>query len=86
MLSQISNRNKQVVVALGTLVFMLFLLLQPPLRQDQSYHAFADSRTILGIPNFWDVISNFLFVIVGVMGLVAFRDFASRVLFSGSSE
>jgi len=55
----------------------------PPLHQDQSYHAFADRRTIIGIPNFWDVVSNFLFLIVGAMGLVAFRDFPSRILFLG---
>jgi hypothetical protein len=62
---------------------MVFLLLMPPLRQDLSYHQFADRRTILGIPNFWDVISNLPFLIVGAMGLVTFRDFASRLLFLG---
>jgi hypothetical protein len=77
-----SNRMK-VAVTLGALVFMLFLFVVPPLRQDQSYHAFADRRTILGIPNFWDVVSNFPFIIVGLMGLIAFRDFASRILFLG---
>jgi hypothetical protein len=34
-------------------------LLLPPISQDQSYHQFADQRTILGIPNFWNVVSNF---------------------------
>lgn len=77
-----SNRTKA-VVTLGALAFVLFLFLAPPLRQNESYHAFVDRRTIFGIPNFWDVISNFPFIIVGIMGLVAFRDFASRVLFLG---
>lgn len=46
-----------------------FLIFYPPIYQDESYHAFADQRTILGIPNFWNVISNLGFLIVGVQGL-----------------
>jgi len=34
------------------------LLVLPPVRQDPGYHHFADARTLLGIPNFWNVISN----------------------------
>lgn len=79
---EISNRGKLAIVA-GVALFVLFLLLVPPLHQDQSYHQFADRRTILGVPNFWDVISNVPFLIVGAMGLVTFRDFASRLLFLG---
>jgi hypothetical protein len=75
--------SKQVIITLSILLLVLFLMLAPPLRQDQSYHAFADRRTILGIPNFWDVISNIPFLIVGLMGLIAFRDLASRLLFLG---
>lgn len=37
--------------------------------QDPDYHRFADNRTIFGIPNFNDVISNAAFIIVGVLGL-----------------
>jgi hypothetical protein len=32
----------------------------PPIAQDQSYHDFADQRTILGIPHFWHVVSTCL--------------------------
>ena len=42
----------------------------PPLAQDPEYHNFADDRTILGIPNFYDVISNLPFLMVGVSGLI----------------
>lgn len=41
-----------------------------PLAQDPAYHAFADGRTLLGIPNFWNVVSSLPFFIVGVWGLV----------------
>ncbi len=79
---QISPRNKILILA-ACLVVVLFLIFAPPLPQSQSYHDFADRRTILGIPNFWDVISNLPFLVVGLMGLIKFRDVASRTLFFG---
>lgn len=45
-----------------------------PVVQDEAYHDFADQRTIFGIPNFWDVMSNLPFVIVSVLGLTHLRD------------
>lgn len=41
-----------------------------PVPQDPAYHLFADRRTILSLPNFWNVVSNVPFVIVGAVGLV----------------
>ena len=40
-----------------------------PIAQDPAYHQFSDKRTILGVPNFWNVVSNLPFLIVGIMGL-----------------
>src|SRR5262249_16147692 len=57
-----------------------FLLL-PPISQDQSYHQFADQRTILGIPNFWNVVSNLPFLAVGAAGLRRFRNDPATVVF-----
>src|SRR5262249_29426249 len=51
------------VVTLGA-IFCL-----PLLPQDLSYHAFADDRTMLGVPNFLNVASNLPFLVVGVLGL-----------------
>jgi hypothetical protein len=63
---------------------LAILPLLPPIPQDPSYHQFADQRTLLGIPNFWNVVSNPPFVLVGAMGLWQFgRDRASFVLFLG---
>jgi hypothetical protein len=39
--------------------------------QDANYHLFADRRTFLRIPNFWNVASNLPFLIVGLAGLRA---------------
>ena len=45
-----------------------------PITQDPNYHAFADQRMLLGIPNFWNVVSNAAFVPAGLFGLwAAFR-------------
>lgn len=43
-----------------------------PIAQDISYHNFADSRTLLGIENFWNVVSNLPFLFVGVYALYQF--------------
>jgi len=44
--------------------------LTPPIPQDPGYHLFADSRTIAGIPNAWNVLSNIPFLLVGLLGLL----------------
>ena len=40
-----------------------------PIAQDPSYHAFADTRTLLGVLNFWNVMSNIPFLLVGGAGV-----------------
>ena len=45
----------------------------PPIPQDQDYFLFADTRSLGGIPNFGDVVSNIPFPIVGILGLLALR-------------
>jgi len=37
--------------------------------QAPGYHDFADRRSFLGVANFWDVISNVPFLVVGIWGL-----------------
>lgn len=60
------------------------LALVPKIPQDQAYHLFADQRSLVGIPNFWNVVSNIPFVAVGALGLARFRDnTATIVLFFG---
>jgi hypothetical protein len=74
------NLKTAVMVALAVTVFFVFV---PPIEQDQSYHAFADSRVILGIPNFWNVVSNIPFALVGIIGLRRLRGATARILFAG---
>ncbi|MGA9083354.1 MAG: ceramidase domain-containing protein [Pseudolabrys sp.] len=80
-----SAKNRRVLVLLALMAASLVgLLLLPPIAQDQSYHEFADQRTLFGIPNFWNVVSNFPFVAIGAVGLWQFRrNPAIDVLFLG---
>jgi Ceramidase len=41
-----------------------------PIRQDQDYHRFADSRALVGLDNAADVLSNIPFILVGAVGLL----------------
>ncbi len=57
---------------LMTLVFLggiVTALIIDPITQDPLYHQFADQKTLMGIPNFWNVMSNLPFLLVGLMGL-----------------
>jgi hypothetical protein len=82
MLVQVSQRKK-ILIVVACVLIVSFLIWAPPLHQSASYHDFADRRTILDIPDFWDVISNLPFLVVGAMGLLRFRDGASRILSFG---
>ena len=42
-----------------------------PIPQDLNYHLFADGQTKFGVVNFWNVMSNVPFLIVGSMGVFA---------------
>ncbi len=43
--------------------------IQGPIPQDPSYHLFADKRTVFGVRDFWNVITNVPFVVIGFMGM-----------------
>ena len=77
--------ESRVVLLIGvTATSLVGLLLLPPISQDQSYHDFADQRTLLGIPNFWNVVSNIPFIAIGAVGLRQFgRHPATILLFLG---
>lgn len=47
--------------------------LLPAIQQDQAYHRFADARSLFGIPNAADVLSNLPFALAATLGLVRLR-------------
>ncbi|MFQ6006881.1 MAG: ceramidase domain-containing protein, partial [Woeseia sp.] len=61
------RRTTFLLAVSGALLAAVFFV--DPIPQDPSYHAFADSRSMLGIPNFWNVASNIPFLLVGGAGL-----------------
>ena len=78
-------QNRPLLILLGAMAISLAALwFVPTIPQDQAYHHFADQRTLLGIPNFWNVVSNLPFALIGAAGLWRFRkDPAVIVFFAG---
>lgn len=68
MLSNPKSRTVIVLITLAVPLLVLFALGE--ISQDQTYHDFADNRIVLSLPNFFDVISNLLFALVGVAGTI----------------
>jgi hypothetical protein len=64
-----SNNRKSWLILAVTLMSIVSVMLLPPVAQDLSYHLFADQETWLGVPNFWNVVSNFPFIVFGIFGL-----------------
>ncbi|AES63262.1 putative ceramidase [Medicago truncatula] len=64
--------RKRVVYAwaVALICFIVLMIVTPAIPQSQDYHNFADQRTFFGIPNALNVISNFPFLIIGLIGLV----------------
>lgn len=57
-------------IVVGILILAAFAWSSLPLQDQPSYFNFADQRMMLGIPNFYDVISNLLFIYVGLWGML----------------
>ncbi|KAF6140061.1 hypothetical protein GIB67_001802 [Kingdonia uniflora] len=62
--------NKTRLWAGGILCFIFLMFASPKIPHSPKHHVFADMRNFLGVPNTLNVISNFPFLIVGILGLV----------------
>ena len=62
-----------------SLALTLAVFAHAPIPQPLAYHRFADTRTLLGLPNFWNVVSNIPFVLVGFAGLAWCATHIARV-------
>jgi hypothetical protein len=56
------------LIAILMLIITLGLFLNP-IPQPQAYHNFADQRSVLHIPNAWNVLSNIPFALAGIWGI-----------------
>lgn len=57
------------ILAMGVATIIGFLFI-PAIPQNTNYHLFSDQNTIMGIPHFWNTISNLPFIWFGVVGLI----------------
>ncbi|MEZ5472744.1 MAG: ceramidase domain-containing protein [Marinicella sp.] len=67
------NISPKFFTALLILLVTAVLIWVDPIPQDLNYHLFADGETKLGVSNFWNVMSNVPFLIVGFMGVTALQ-------------
>lgn len=71
-----SIKFRPILLAAVALTVLVSVLALKPIAQDPAYHQFADQRTYLGIPHFWNVVSNLPLMLAGAMGL-------GRIVFGG---
>src|SRR5687768_16164959 len=66
------HRMRARVGLLGVLSVGMLLVagLVPPIPQPEEYHQFADRREYFGIANFFNVVSNVAFLLVGMAGIL----------------
>lgn len=65
---------KSFILIISTLlIFIVVFALIPPIAQSTNYHQFIDTRKIAGIPNFANVVSNLLFIVISILGFISLR-------------
>lgn len=62
--------QRWLIWGIAVVLFVVLMVLTPAIKQSQSYHTFADRRNFFGIPNTLNVVSNFPFLVIGVVGMV----------------
>lgn len=67
----IDTRQKIGFFLMAVLIFIVpvIIFMQEPIAQDPGYHLFKDTRFIFSVNNFYNVISNIPFLMVGLLGL-----------------
>lgn len=64
-----SRKIGYLLLGLIGIIAIVGYIIVPPIGQNEEYHIFGDRATILSIPNFWNVISNVTFSLVGIFGI-----------------
>jgi len=69
-------REKIGYISLGILSItaIITVILLGPMEQSEEYHIFCDAEMLIGINNFWNVVSNLPFLIVGILGIVQMKN------------
>lgn len=80
------TRRTLIVLLVLTLSAALALILVDPISQDETYHHFADRRSVAGLANVANVISNLPLLLVGLVGISRCMGQRSPGLRSGSEK
>ena len=75
------NVRVLILVAVAAISLAGLFLFAPVVPQDQASHNLADQRTLLDLPNFWNVASNVPFFLIGILGLRVSGPLTQRVFF-----
>lgn len=59
-----------IIITVASITVVFFL---KPIPQDNNFHHFADTRSVLSIGNCWNVVSNILFLLIGIGALQKLR-------------
>ena len=80
--------SRRIWILLGAILIAVFVVyLFPAIPQNEAYHDFADAQEFFGVPNFLNVASNALFLLVGLPGMwFALRSWKRPNTFLDSSE
>lgn len=68
-MNSLKSKVRSVAILSITVISIAVLFSLEPIAQNPAYHQFADQRSMMGVPNFWNAISNLPFLLVGIMGL-----------------
>jgi len=65
----LKRKHKLILLLTTAIVGIILAFFVSPIAQNPEYHNFADGREFLSVPNFYNVISNLPFLIVGSIGI-----------------
>lgn len=63
------NQSKIKALVIVAMLIIVSTCMMPRFSQSIQYHNFADKRSLFNVSNFFDVVSNFPILLVGVLGL-----------------
>lgn len=66
----LTKKDRVVIIMLVVLTCLVATFFTKPFAQNQNFHFFADERTLFNVPNFFNVVSNIPFFVVGLTGII----------------
>ncbi|MFT3678725.1 MAG: hypothetical protein QM791_00545 [Ferruginibacter sp.] len=66
---ELSKQTLKRLLAAVSFISIMVLCFLKPVAQDEHFHHFADTRNLLSIDNFWNVVSNLAFLFIGLSAL-----------------